>query len=403
MFLVFSLAASVSGHAQLIKKVKQKAESAVNKAASPASQSTTPDGSAETGTSSLPLNNTVMEHPFIVLSDAKFYFSDKPFTHSSAGAKADFTSGEFIYGRLELGGKTVSEAFKLDAQPAKGFHYLNYGIVITPKGQSESEARSDQTVEYTIYNRSRPILIREEEMKNTWLNFDVLPEPDKISTLQAAAPGPEHIGEFKFDAGLGFYTNDRMAEFFPSNGDYTVQLLLWNHSFDDWGRVQEYEKNIVSMGTFTYRFSTKDAPALIANAQKRLEGVQLAQAMKTRYTRLPDWWNGKPFTPADGLLKPATLTPMIKNYCSRYGLTYISHKVYPYSGSAGWTIYTDSQTGLPVSRRLNAEAWTLYKDENGRCRFAVALIDEAYAGGGTYGSPYISGLSGEYIDCSAIK
>ncbi len=354
--------------------------------------------------SSAASNNSNMEYPFIVIPGVKFYFSDQPFTNSKAGAKTIFTSQEFIYGRLKLDNGTIAEAFKLDAQPAIGFHYLNYGILITPKGKSEQELNYEQTIQYTVNNRSRPILIRAGEEKNTWFNFDVLAEPDKISTLGGAATMPESIDELKFAAGMDMYTNQNsIRQYFPANGIYTVQLVLWNYSFDDWGKPLESEKNIIALGTFDYQFSAKDGATLIANAQKRLDGVRLAQAMKTKYTKLPDWWSGKPFTPADAIMKSATLTPMLKNYCSRNGLTYISHKVYPYSGAAGWTIYRDSQTGFPVSRRLNAEAWTLYKDENGQCRFAVALIDENYAGGGTYGSPYISGLSGEFIDCSAIK
>lgn len=344
-----------------------------------------------------------MEYPFIVLPDAKLYFSDKPFGNSNGGSKTTFSSQEFIYGRLELGSKTLSEAFKLTLQPARGFRYLNYGILVTPKGKGEQELNYDQTIKYTVNNRSRPILIREGEEKNTWLNFDVLPDPSRMRTLQGASELPENINELKFAAGMDAYTNEsNIRQYFPANGDYTVQLVLWNYSFDDYGRPMESEKNIISLGAFDYQFSAKDATLLIANVQKRLDGVRLAQMMKTQYTKLPDWWNEKPFTPEDALLKPATLTPMIKNYCSKNGLTYIGHKVYPYSGTAGWTIYRDN-IDMPVSRRLNAEAWTLYKDENGRCRFAVALIDENYAGGGKYGSPYIAGLSGELIDCNAFK
>lgn len=419
-FFIYMLSVSITGQAQILKKIKQKTESVIDKPATSISQNIedevpeniqgsgstnnlAPETNTEsTTTSSSTTNNNKMEYPFIIISDVKFYFSDKPFTNSNAGAKSSFTSKDFIYGRMELGGKKLADVFKLNEQPNKDFHYLNYGILITPKGKSN--LNYDQTIEHTVNNRSRPILIRENEMNNTWLNFDVLAEPSKISTLQAVAELPDNINEFKFAAGMDLATReDKIQQTFPSNGDYTVQLVLWNYSFDDWGKPLESDKNIIALGEFNYQFNAKDGVALIANSQKRIDGVRLAQAMKSKYTRLPDWWHSNHFTPSDALLKPATLTPMIKNYCSRYGLTYINHKVYPYSGPAGWTIYNDSQTGFPVSRRLNAEAWTLYKDENGQCRFAVVLIDENYAGGGKYGSPYISGFSGEFIDCSAIK
>ncbi|MFT3827073.1 MAG: hypothetical protein QM731_24320 [Chitinophagaceae bacterium] len=369
-----------------------------NRSINRSADTTTTDAST---TLSSPTNNKMC---YPILSNVKMYFSDKAFTTTNTGAKTSFTSRDFIYGRIEVNGQTLAEAFKLNAQPAKGFHYLNYGILITPKGKSENELNYDQNIKYVINNRSKPILIKAGDEKNTWLNFDVLPEPSGISTLQAPAEMPENINEFKFAAGMDLVTReDNIKTTFPSNGDYTIQLVLWNYSFDDWGKPLESEKNIITLGEFTYQFSAKDGATLMSNSQKRLDGVRLAQMMKNKYTKLPDWWHGKPFTPADAILSSANLTPMIKNYCSHNGLTYISHKVYPYNGAAGWTIYTDSQTGRQVSRRLNAEAWTLYKDENGRCRFAVALIDEQYAGAGTYGSPYISGLSGEFIECSAIK
>ncbi|MFT3980423.1 MAG: hypothetical protein QM687_08140 [Ferruginibacter sp.] len=337
------------------------------------------------------------------MAGIKIYFSKQPFGNDHEGSLAEFSSTDFIYGRIETDGKTIADAFKLDAQPSKDFHYLNYGILITPKGKTEQELNYDQNIKYVINNRSKPILVKAGDEKNTWLNFDVLPEPSRITTLQAPAELPENSNQFKFAAGMDLATReDNIRATFPANGAYTIKLVMWNYSFDDWGKPLESDKNIIAAGEFTYQFNAKDAATLIANAQKRLDGVRLAQMMKNKFTQLPDWWHGKPFTPADAILTAGKLTSMIRNYCSSNGLTYISHKVYPYNGASGWTIFRDN-SGLPVSRRLNAEAWTLYKDENGRCRFAAVLIDENYAGGGTYGSPYISGLSGEFIDCSAIK
>lgn len=409
--LIFSLAFCFNSHAQLLNKLKRKAEAALNKASASSPKDARAHSDAEQATatttsssSSSTSNNTTMEYPFIMLPDAKFYFSDQPFTNSHTGSKTSFTSRDFIYGRLELGSKTIAEAFKLDAQPDNGFHYLNYGILITPKGKTEDELNYDQTVKYTVYNRSSPVLVKQGEEKKTSLNFDVLAEPGTITTLKGLTTPPENINDFKFAAGMDMHTRElNIKQNFPANGEYIVQLVLWNYSFDDWGKPLESEKNVVALGQFEYQFSAKDGATLIANSQKRLEGVRLAEAMKNKYTRLPDWWHEKLFTPTDALLRPETLTSMIKNYCSRNGFTYIIHKVYPYSGTAGWSIYTDSQTGFPVSRRSNGEAWVLYKDENGQCRFAVALIDEKYSGGGTYGSPYISGLSGELFDCSVIQ
>ncbi|SDE23415.1 hypothetical protein [Niabella drilacis] len=404
LFLVFSFVVSINGNTQVLNKLRQKATAAINTTA--ASDVQLPSaGSTEAGgpPSSPALKDADTKYPFTVVPAAKFYFSDQPFTGSNAGAKTSFTSQEFIYGRLELGGKTLAEVFKMDAQPVKGFHYLKYGMVITPKGQSEEALRTDQTVQYAIYNRSRPILIKEGEEKNTWLNFDVLAEPSRITTLETVYPTPEKISNFNFSTGLNFYTADNnIRQYFPANGLYTIQLLLWSPSFDDWGNPLEYEKNIVSMGTFDYQFSTKDAAALTANTKKRYEALEMKEKMKTKLSKLPDWWH-KPFSSGDAMLSAAKLTPMIKSYISQWGLTYISHKIYPNS-STGWTLFKDSQTGFPVSRRSNAEIYLLYKDTDGTCHIASVTLDESYAGGGTYGSPYLKGLwNDEFIECSAIK
>lgn len=402
LFLIFF----INGNAQFLNKIKQKAESAVNKAISSKSDDSKSDEEEKNKETSKTdqSNSNKMEYPFTVLSGAKFYFSDKPFTNSNAGAKTDFTSQDFIYGRLELGGKTLSDAFNLSAQPTKGFHYLNYGILITPKGKSENELNYNQTIKYTVINGSRPILIKEGEEKNTWLNFDVLANPSNISTLEAI-PTPEKISEFKIPAGMNFHTSNLyIRQNFPANDTYTVQLVLWNYSFDDWGNTLESEKDIVSIGSFDYRFSTKDAAVLVENTQKRVNALEMKEKQKNKLTQLPEWWN-KPFNPSESILSSSQLTPMIKNYISQWNLTYITHKIYPYSGSMGWTQYTDSQTGFPVSRRSTAEIYLLYKDPaDGTCHIASLTLDENYAGGGTYGSPYLKGLWDDYlIDCSAIK
>jgi len=394
LFLTFSL----NGNAQILNKIKQKAESKVNDVLTSKSKNSKLDNITDSGSSqSNQSKNTSMDYPFIVLKDAKFYFSDKPFTNSNSGAKNNFTSQDFIYGRLELG-KTISETFKLEAQPTKGFHYLYYGVAIIPEGGSDK-------VQYVINNRSNSFLINEGEEKNTWLNFDVLSEPAKVASVISAYPEPEKISEFNIPGGMDFNTTENnIQQNFPANGTYKVKIILWAPAYDGYGkRSFENEKNIVSLGEFTYQFTTKDAATLSANTVKRYKGMEMREKMKTKLTKLPDWWN-KPFTPSDAFLKPAVLTPMIKSYISKWNFTYIDHRVKSYSGNAGWTMFKDNG-GFFVSRRANPEIQVLYKDPaDGTCHIGVYSVDEDYAGNGTWGSPYMRGYwADEFIDCSAIK
>ncbi|HEX7757577.1 MAG TPA: hypothetical protein VF421_19665, partial [Niabella sp.] len=91
--LFICLLFSINSNAQLLNKLKEKAGSAVNKATSSTAQNSkqahTEDNASSSSTttsSTISNNNNKMDYPFIVLSDAKFYFSDKPFTNSNAGA-----------------------------------------------------------------------------------------------------------------------------------------------------------------------------------------------------------------------------------------------------------------------------------------------------------------------------
>ena len=402
--LFICLLFSINSNAQLLNKLKEKAGSAVNKATSSTAQNSkqahTEDNASSSSTttsSTISNNNNKMDYPFIVLSDAKFYFSDKPFTNSNAGAKTNFTSQDFIYGRVELGNKTIAQAFKLDAQPTKGFHYLKYGVLIKPKGEEGS-------VTSIVNNRGFATLINDGEEKNTWLNFDVLAEPARTTTVQSSFPEPEKISDFPIPGGMDYNTSENdIRNSFPKNGVYTIKIILWTPGYDDYGnRSFELEENTVAIGEFDYDFNAKDAGALTANAKRRYETLEKNEKMKTKLTKLPDWWSAS-FTPGDAFLKPATLTPMIKAYIGKWNLTYISHRVRQYNGTAGWTLFKDN-IGLPVSRRANPEIHVLYKDADGACHIGVYSIDEDYAGGGTWGSPYMRGYwADEFIDCSAIK
>src|SRR5688500_14628057 len=60
-------------------------------------------------------------------------FSNNP---DGSNPKTTFTSSEYIYGRLDLGGKTVYDAFGLKNQGAAAkFYYINYDLQIWKPGE----------------------------------------------------------------------------------------------------------------------------------------------------------------------------------------------------------------------------------------------------------------------------
>ncbi len=92
----------------------------------------------------------------------KMYFSDKPFTASNAGSKTSFTSGDYIYAKLDVEGSTIKEAFKMK-ETGNAYPYLVAEVHVIKNGQ---------TIEYRGNNY---LLISDEDKNASGLSFDVMP------------------------------------------------------------------------------------------------------------------------------------------------------------------------------------------------------------------------------------
>ena len=182
--------------------------------------------------------------------NGKIYFSNQPFTTGNAGSKNTFTSAEYIYGRIELAGKTVKEAFKVwDPSPGYPYSYLLYRVYVFYNGQEMG------------HNTLNVCLLKEEDKNKTWFNFDVLPEPSKASTVIS--------GIERFDAGLfaaPFY-NLINSDNFKQEGEYRIVVKFYYESYDVWGKREELEKWPMLEDAFTFKFTLKDVPMLKKNEQ----------------------------------------------------------------------------------------------------------------------------------------
>ena len=66
----------------------------------------------------------------------KIYFSNQPFTTSNAGSKNNFTSSDYIYGRIELDAQTINEAFRVFEPNSNYPHaYFLYRVYIFHNGK----------------------------------------------------------------------------------------------------------------------------------------------------------------------------------------------------------------------------------------------------------------------------
>jgi|GEM_PF-2715676 len=209
--------------------------------------------------------------PLTYVPGARFYFSDKPFTTSSSGAKTGLTSANYIYARLELQ-RSLAETFNLSAQPNAAFHYLYYGFIISPKNANGGDFRT------LLHNPSATILIKAGSEKNSYFNFDILGDPAKVPTYASRAD-PQKLSDFVLPSGLNPATDEyEINTHFPSTGDYTIKVVVWGPVFDERNLYHtDISKHIVTIGEFDYHFNKKDEATLIANNKLRFKAFRTVE------------------------------------------------------------------------------------------------------------------------------
>ena len=178
----------------------------------------------------------------------KMYFSNKPFTTGNAGSKKSFTSSEYIYGRLELEGQSVKDAFKVwDPTSGYPYSYLLHRVFVYRNGVEMG------------HNTLNVCLLEQKDKNKTYLNFDILPEPAKATTVMS--------GIERFDAGLfaaplyGEINGDNFKE----EGEYKIVVKFYYESYDAWGKREDIEKWPVFEDDFTFMFTLKDVATLKKN------------------------------------------------------------------------------------------------------------------------------------------
>lgn len=319
------------------------------------------------------------------IAGAKVYFSTVPFSDSSAGAKSNFTSQEFIYGRLELN-KSISEAFGLGKMPKRDYYYIRYKVFIG----NEEQGIGPNTGNY--------LYLSKEDAGKNYLNFDVLPDPNNINTVLAVV---DELWNYKFNASL--VSEHDVRSKFPRNGSYPIRVVLFQPNFDDYGETRfDGDPLPYAAGLLTFQFAASDWSTMNANQKKAFENAETARNKRDTKKTLPDWW-GKTKAPADPKLSAARITALLNAYASQWGRAYLGKFAWDSYSLPIWNIQKDN-IGLP-SYRYAPHVWAIYKDnKDGMCYYGSHQIREDYSGAGTYGQMYLNTMGNRtYVDCAAIK
>jgi len=324
-----------------------------------------------------------------IIPGATFYFSNKAFGNSHEGAKTNFKSSDFIYGRLELKNQTIENAFKVN--PIGKNYYLLYAFAVVNGG----EGRYAQTTHNCV-------MLKPEDLKRSAFNFDLLPDPALAST------GIGMNYEYGFDAahvsgGPMYQIIDQNK--FPDNGEYIIQLQFYFRPVDGWGKGLPNSSDWPGAeGAFRFSFNTTD----VASITKNFTAVH--QTVKTTaFTlhALPDWWPKTSRTLPDASASHAALETMIKAELSSSGDVLVKFVVANNSPNTLWSIQKNDD-GIPTYQLLAENIYTIYKRE-GKCFLGDVSIAKEYLGGGKYGKPYVRNVNvatsgyGTAIDCGPIK
>lgn len=328
----------------------------------------------------------------VAIPGARMSFSTTPFTDGRGAGKSSFTSADFIYGRLDLG-QSIFDAFGMKGFGKKDFYYLWYSLGVERNGNHQ----------YDVNPNIGPMLITKDQAKQNFLNFDILPDPNKLTTAIGTRGLEDDLSYYYFSLPLYFLVaENNVRGNFPKSGTYTLRLRLYLNNFDEWGEAQnDYDKFPTVASEFTFQFNVSDAATLAANGKTATDNAGTAKNKRNTVKALPDWW-GKNRGPADAKLSAARLTAFMNGRASRNDAVYLNKFAWG-SYSAVWTIYKD-QYGLP-NYRYSPNVWAVYKNnKDGLCYYGWHVVREDYSGAGTYGQAYLSPLRDEtYIDCAAVQ
>jgi hypothetical protein len=315
---------------------------------------------------------------------AKFFFSTKPFDKSSSGSKQKFKSGDFIYGRIEVG-TPLEKIFKMPAL-SKNYPvaFLIYKVFVFRDGDQFDHHNS------WVYTR-----VNAEDRGNTYFNFDVLPEPPKATTMICGVP------EFNTGIGAGplYQLIDRSH--FPNEGKYTIKVVMSHWTFDPYNpeQISPESEWATCSGEFEFDYSMNDIALLQKNGIEANNLVKENARLKAMDARgLPEQWNWKSAPIGSGYKEKELIDMFLQKEDS--SCECLKAVVYPVTGPV-WNVEKNHLSD-PVQKWHNQTVGFFAKN-NGRYFYIVGGLRQTYEGGGVYGPTYFQWeksdeLNGKYIE-----
>ncbi len=334
----------------------------------------------------------------------KIYFSNQPFGTTNEGGKTSFTTGDYIYGRLETGGKTLREAFGFTPVTKENpFNKVIFNLYAYDSSEFSLYGDSAQAVISAI--NSPNIRFSEADLDKTYWNFDVLPEPAKATTRIYF-----YIEDYEDqDAGasaLYKFLKDRAKA-----KDYLVKIELVRQTTDFRGNEEPKENWRRVEGRLSLNFNQADFAKIKTN-QETLEANRVARlerqtkdrdVAKVESVSLPKEWTLK-----SNPLLPGLTEANMRVLFQKYGAHYTEKQIIKFyaapSGSTARKVATN-ELGIPTHRSfdqwLTIFAKVKFDDGEVSCFYQHFYPAQAYSGGGTYGNLIL--ITQRRVDVSCAK
>lgn len=309
----------------------------------------------------------------------KMYFSTNPFTSGHEGSKTEFTSADFIYGRIETDNQSLKDAFNMQSIKTQ-FYYLQATYRIT---------RGDGRESYL----QQPHYIRMDNgaENNSTFNFDILPSASNAKTTICL------VEDFSTGQGAGFFTpflNNN--DYYWKDGDYKVEISIYLKSYNAWGSLEDTEKWPNITGVFTFHFNEKDVAAQMKN---RTAADASVKTNSLRMDRLPDYFSNPAKITDPNLTSPKIMAILKRDLPS---VNVVKAVIPPFDGLLKDIAKDDY--GIIKFRYVRPYIRIIYK-ENGKCYLGSVSLKEDYTGGGKYGPLKFNKFWGEegILECSLVK
>ncbi len=308
-------------------------------------------------------------------SNVRISFSSEPFT---TGEKLNnsFSSRNYIYARLENTAGSIKDAFKL----GDGDDKLIVKIIVF--NDKEDIVKEFETNIWFLY-------LKADEAKGKFIDFDIKPEPGKITT--------HSINDESFYYSPFFSIQSQ--QYFPVNGQYRIGVQVFSRVKDDWGKEDWY--NIKQCGAhFDYNFSAADVSTI--NKEAAAISDNMKDAVRYALKPLPKQWTEKSSPLVMGFTQAQLIAMYEKSFSNKMD-AHTTVKFHASPSAGGWTV-VNNDYGIPKYRYSNQWHTIFIKYANGKtCFYQGFGLRQQYNGGGTYGPAFIDKNDYYMTDCELMK